>query len=110
MADVERQKHTREVFRLPDLLAVTSEPDFIIENHDFEGCSFYGPAVFVFTSDVEFAGNQLNGDSEGLFWEIPPDRQRVIGAFGLRDSSFLGCTFTNIGIAGTAELIAQFNS
>ena len=102
--------HERRVFHLPDLLEIARPGDFVIANHSFDGCDFHGPAIFAFVGGVEFAGNRLNGGPEGVLWEIPPERNNLVGAFGLQDSAFRGCTFTNIGIAGKPDVIAQFKA
>ena len=38
-------------------------------------------------------------------WRVPPERERVIGAILLKDSTFEDCTFTNIGLAGYSDFI-----
>jgi len=40
-------------------------------------------------------------------WEIPPERTEVIGAILLRNCTFEGCTFINVGFAGPPEFIEQ---
>jgi hypothetical protein len=107
---VARQTHTREVFRLPDLLTVAPGPDYIISNRNFQDCDFHGPAVFAVISGVNLSGPHINGDLEAVLWEIPPSRTQIIGAFGLRNCDILGCSFTNIGFAGAPEMVRDFRA
>jgi hypothetical protein len=103
-----REKHEREVFRLPDLLEIATEPGYVIANRTFDGCNFHGPAVFVFITDVNFNGNNIRGSLEAVLWEIAPPRTQVVGAFGLRNCDVLNCSFEDIGFAGPPEFIRDF--
>ncbi len=72
----------------------------------FEGCDLKDPAVLI-PQGSTFANTSLVGDTDALLWEIPPDRTQVIGAILVRNCTFEGCTFMNVGFAGPPEFIRQ---
>lgn len=78
----------------------------VLEGFVFEGCDLKGPAVVV-PQGSNFANTNLVGDPNALLWEIPPERTEVIGAILLRNCTFEGCTFINVGFAGPPEFIEQ---
>ena len=78
----------------------------VLEGFVFEGCDLKGPAVVV-PQGSNFANTNLVGDPDALLWEIPPDRPEVIGAILVRNCTFEGCTFINVGLAGSPEFIEQ---
>ncbi len=57
---------------------------------------------------MTFEHNSFEADSEALFWEVPGERTRVVGAIGLIDCTFRRCIFRRIGIARKRELIERF--
>lgn len=78
----------------------------VLEGFVFEGCDLKGPAVLV-PQGSNFANSNLVGDPDALLWEIPPDRPGVIGAILVRNCTFEGCTFLNVGFAGPPEFVRQ---
>jgi hypothetical protein len=92
-----------EVIRLPEL-AVT-EP--IIKDADFDNCLILGPAVVV-PLGVNFVSSTFEGDPEALFWEVPKNRQNVVGAIALLNCTFNKCRFSGVGIAGPRDALEQF--
>ncbi len=78
----------------------------VLEGFVFEGCDIKGPVVLV-PQDSTFANSSLVGDPDALLWEIPPDRPEVIGAILVRNCTFEGCTFINVGLAGPPEFVEQ---
>ena len=78
----------------------------VLEGFVFEGCDLKGPAVLV-PQGSNFANSNLVGDPDALLWEIPPDRPGVIGAILVRNCTFEGCTFLNVGFAGPPEFVRE---
>jgi hypothetical protein len=68
----------------------------IIEGEHFVNRRILGPAVIL-----------LEGDPDAFLWEVSPDRERVIGAILVKDTTFEQCTFTNVGIAGRPDDIER---
>ena len=79
----------------------------VLEGFVFEGCDLKGPAVLV-PQGSNFANSNVVGDPDALLWEIPPDRPQVIGAILVRNCTFEGCTFLNVGFAGPPEFVREF--
>ena len=88
--------------------ALIAGDEGVIRDMAFERCVIQGPAVLVLVDDVAMEHNRFDGDKAAIFWEIGPDRPGVIGAIGLEDCRFVGCRFTQIGIAGPADVLAMF--
>jgi len=100
-------KHYRNMaVRLSDL-AVT---ETVIRGVTFENCALLGPAVLVLLGASEITGCSLEGDPDGVFWEIPPERGQVIGAIGLQDCHVVGCTFRFVGFGVPSGLLPQFRA
>ncbi len=78
----------------------------VLEGFVFESCDLKGPAVVV-PQGSNFANSSLVGDPDALLWEIPLDRPEVIGAILVRNCTFEGCTFMNVGFAGPPEFVQQ---
>ena len=87
--------------RLADLVG----DDAVLEGYEFRNCRLKGPAVLIVEGEFDLAENRVEGDPDAVLWRIPPDRDRVIGAILLKDSTFEDCTFTNIGLAGYSDFI-----
>ena len=78
-------------------------PALTVEDEEFENCTFVGPGVLMFIGGVEFHGNSIDGD--GL-WVVDTDRGYQ-GAIAVRNCTFNGCNFVNVGLATDAEFIRQ---
>ncbi len=92
-----------EVVRIAELTVNT----VVLEGLTFQNCRIIGPAVLVplGSGSMQHCGFDVEqGGVDAIFWEIPPDREYVVGAVGLINCHFSSCTFVSIGIAGTPEL------
>jgi hypothetical protein len=88
----------RERLRLTELV----DSNGVLTDHTFVGCRIDGPAI-VLTPESRFEGCQL-GDVNAIFWPIET-RATVSGVVVLLHCLFEGCTFYNVGFAGsTAEV------
>ncbi len=96
---------TQRSFRIVDLVAGSNDR---ITGRTFEDCTIYGPAVLAPLNQMTFEHNTFEATPEALFWEIPEDRDQILGAIGLTDCTFRRCIFRGIGIAGKRALIQQF--
>lgn len=100
-------RHYRNMaVRLADL-AVT---ETVIRGVTFENCVLLGPAVLVLLGSSAITGSTLEGDPDGVVWEIPPEREQVIGAIGLEDCQVVGCTFRFVGFGVPRGLLPQFRA
>jgi len=79
----------------------------VIEGDRFKDCHVYGPAVLVVQGEFSLLDSEIEGDSDAFLWEISPDRERVIGAILVKNTSFERCTFRNVGFAGPPEFIER---
>lgn len=89
--------------RLTDLVG----DDAVLEGYQFTNCRLKGPAVLLIEGKLDLVENRVEGDPDAILWEVPPDRERVIGAILVKDSTFEGCTFTNVGLAGYSDFIER---
>jgi hypothetical protein len=102
---VATNRYEREVVRI----AQVAQDDGVIRDTDFESCDVRGPAILVPLGGTVIENNRFNAhDFEAVLWEVAPERSRVIGAIGLENCRITGCQLTNVGIAGPADLLAQF--
>jgi hypothetical protein len=97
------KERSGEVVRLSELAG----DEGVIEDRHFEGLHIIGPAVIVVQGDFSLVENEIEGDPDAFLWTIEPHRERVIGAILVKDSTFEGCVFTNVGIAGPPEIIER---
>lgn len=92
-----------ENIRLTELVG----DDGVLEGFRFTDCQIKGPAVLVVQGEFNLVDNTIEGDPEAFLWELSPDREWVLGAILVKDSTFEGCTFTNIGLAGRTDFIER---
>jgi hypothetical protein len=78
-------------------------PALTVEDQDFEDCTFVGPGVLMFIGGVRFLGNHIEGD--GL-WVVDTDRGYQ-GAIAVRNCTFTGCRFVNVGLATDEAFVRQ---
>lgn len=74
-----------------------------------EGCVIRGPAV-IYPDGSTFQGcsfDAAGGGPDAVLWEVDPVREVIVGAVHVKDCTFVGCTFVNIGVAGHPDFIAQ---
>jgi hypothetical protein len=87
------------VVRLADLVGDKLPP--VIEGFTFDGCHIIGPAVVAFQASAPGAGGMANcsfdGDVDGLFVQLAPEQEQVVGAILLKDCQFDRCRFQGIG-------------
>lgn len=95
---------THRSFRIVDLVG----DEYIIRGRTFEDCTIYGPAVVVPLDQIAFEHNSFDGPLEAILWEIPDEKNFIVGAIGLTDCIFRRCQFRGIGIAGNHSLIEKF--
>ena len=88
-------------------LAELAGDEGVIEGVRFKDCYVKGPAVLVVQGDFNLVDNKIEGDPDAFLWVIPERRTRVIGAILVKDTTFEGCTFTNVGLAGPPEIIER---
>jgi hypothetical protein len=98
------ETRTHEVIRL----ALLAGDDGVIRDCEFVDCTIKGPAVLYVGEGARFDTNSFDG-GEGVLWELDPVKQpRIVGAILIERSTFIGCAFTNVGIAGAKETIDKF--
>lgn len=98
-----REHREGEVIRLADEAGDAG----VIEGFNFINCEVKGPAVLVIQGDFSLVSNEIEGDPDAFLWEIPEHRTRVIGAILVKDSTFEGCTFRSVGLAGPPDVIER---
>lgn len=90
-----------------EYLADLATEEGILEGFQFENCHVMGPAVLVVQGDFDLVNNTIEGNPDAFLWEIPESRRHVTGAVLVKDTTFEGCTFTNVGLAGYHDFIEQ---
>lgn len=95
--------HDEDVVRITDLV----DDDGVLEGHEFTGSVIKGPAVLILQGESKLVNNEFEGEIDALLWEISPSRREVIGAILVKDSTFEGCTFMNVGVAGSRSFIRR---
>jgi hypothetical protein len=95
--------HEEEVIRIAELAG----DEGVIEGSEFTDCVIKGPAVLVLQGKSSLANNDFEGEIDAILWEIPSKRHHVIGAVLVKDSTFEGCTFMNVGVAGSPTFIRR---
>lgn len=71
---------------------------FAIAANHFKNCRIRGPAVLAMTN-CRLSRNQMGGPPDWIMWEVPPEREHVVGAVMVNDCTFEGCTFEGVGFA-----------
>ena len=92
-----------ENIRLTELVG----EDGVLEGFHFTGCQIEGPAVLIVQGEFNLVENEIEGDPGAFLWEISPDRERVVGAILVKNTTFEQCTFKNVGLAGYSEFTEQ---
>ena len=75
----------------------------IVEDEEFENCTFVGPGVLMFIGGVQFYGNSIEQDA---LWVVDPERGYQ-GAVAVRNCRFTGCQFVNVGLATDAAFVRE---
>jgi hypothetical protein len=89
------------------LRIVDTTDSAVLENKSFERCVILGPAIVV-PAGSRFIGCSFEGEPDALIWEIPPTRQRLLGAIRLDACSFNDCQFKGIGLGLSADAAREF--
>jgi hypothetical protein len=76
----------------------------MLEGLTFQNCRIIGPAVLIPLGNTTISHCNFGGDINAIFWEIPLDRQHIVGAVGLLNCTLSACTFNEIGLAGPHQL------
>ena len=84
----------------------------VLENLTFEQCEIVGPAILFINPDWKITLTSPSfgipgGRFDDLVWEVPPSKNAVIGAVGVKDCTFRGCRFEGVGLAGAPVVIAH---
>jgi hypothetical protein len=97
--------HTDQEIRLSEWAGqwAPGTPALIVEDEEFENCTFVGPAVLMFIGGVNFYNNHLDSDA---LWVVDTERGYQ-GAIAVRECSFTGCTFVNVGLATDEAFVRQ---
>jgi hypothetical protein len=90
------------VVRLCELAGDTAT----LQGLGFINCEIRGPAVLVGHESI-FDNNTWRGNPDAVLWEVPWERQNIIGAIQAVRCSFEECTFIGVGYAGRPEAIQQ---
>lgn len=101
---MEPTTHVREVIRLSEL----AMPSPRIANHDFQECLILGPVVVAMTGEGTISNCQFDASPDELLWELPPERQQVVGAIELANCNFESCRFSMVGFAGPKDFAVMF--
>ncbi|MGH9278450.1 MAG: hypothetical protein ACRD12_10160 [Acidimicrobiales bacterium] len=94
------------VVRITELVEVGG----VLDGFTFERCHITGPAVIALDCKGVMNGCSLGAETSALLWEVPPTRPRVTGVLVVRNCNFIGCSFSNVGIAAppdVAEMIRR---
>jgi hypothetical protein len=71
-----------------------------IVGQTFENCVLVGPAIILLLGTTTFANNVFDTPSiEAALWDIPADREAVVGVIPLVDCSVMNCRFQRVGLA-----------
>jgi hypothetical protein len=97
--------HSDQEIRLCDWAAQwqPGAPALIVEDEDFQNCTFVGPGVLMFIGGVQFYGNSIEQDA---LWVVDTERGYQ-GAIAVRNCVFQGCRFINVGLATDAAFVRQ---
>jgi len=87
------------VVRLHELLPDSGPP--VIDGFTFDGCHIQGPAVVTLHASgpgtAQITNCNFDGDPNGLFIQLAPEQDHLIGAIVLKDCRFDRCRFQGVG-------------
>ena len=96
------RRFRNEPVRLADLTVTAIS----IEGYEFSNCRILGPAV-IFLNESTLTASSFDAPGlDAIFWEIPPERQVIVGAIEVVRCTFSNCSFAGVGIAGPPEMRA----
>jgi hypothetical protein len=79
----------------------------VLEGFRFERCHLKGPVVLLVEGGFTLRSNEIEGDPDAFLWPISKDREAVIGAVAIKDSTFENCVFSKVGLAGYPDFLEQ---
>jgi len=82
------------------------DPAMLLQGQDFDGCTFIGPGILMFIGGVRFVANRLDRDA---LWVVDRDRGYQ-GAIAVRNCTFTGCTFINVGLATDEAFVREIDA
>jgi hypothetical protein len=91
------------LIRLPDLAVTTA----VLSGLTFENCQVHGPAVLAMIDNVRINRCGFDGTPEAVLWPISSERKQILGAIGLSNCEFVGCSFVGIGLAVPEAELSQ---
>lgn len=94
--------------RLWDEITPGAKP--IIAGRTYTGKTIRGPAILLLLGNGSFVHCTFDGSLDAILWEIPVGKTIAVGVIGVTQCSFIGCRFTDIGIAGPPAVMAQFRA
>ena len=99
-------RYTGEVIRI----ALVAGDAAAVRDKEFADCDVHGPAVLFLGEGTAIESCGWDGDFDAIVWELSANRQRIIGAIHVENSSFVGCRFRNVGIAVPKAAIPQIRA
>jgi len=107
--DLNKTRFENEDINLFELFAsVHGAAPGIIVDRTFVGCRIQGPAVMLVSAGVQF--NDVNfgsPDGEMRNLVLHPAGARAYGTIPMRNCSFDGCEFYNVGFTGPEDILRQ---
>jgi hypothetical protein len=98
--------HEGEVIRI----ALLAGDEAVVCDREFVDCDVKGPAMVFIGNGVRMDSNRFP-DGDAVLLELDPAQHpRIVGAILLERVSFVGCTFTNVGIIGPKSTIDLFRT
>ena len=94
------------VIRITELVST----DGVLAGYSFTRCEINGPAVLVLQRGSMVDCNLGGPSADAVLWEVPRYRPPVVGVILAADCTFDNCTFSNVGFAGTPEMIWQLRN
>lgn len=88
------------------MLAELAAGESVVRGLHVEDADVIGPAVVHFVGG-EVRDSHFEGEVDAIIWDIPAERQLVIGAIALEGCTFTRCRFSLVGIAGNHAQVTQ---
>ena len=95
-------KFENQTIRLGDLVESDSP---VLESVAFEGCELHGPAMLAIMGAFTMIHCDIPIAGANSFWEFDPALPQATGAIGVLNCSFVRCKLSNVGFAGSPEVI-----
>ncbi len=69
----------------------------VVKGFTFDGCHITGPAV-LFLTRCNLTNSGFEGDPDGIFIQVVPEQNQLVGVIAFEDCGFDRCRFVGIGI------------